>query len=659
MNRLPPIAAALVFVIVLVLGSRAACNAGEPTSTSALVYRWKQIDQVWTAESAQGDRIIGAADPLAPAGLEIRLPGDKDFQAVTFRDKRDQGRSIVLGPSDVRPLSLRLEVEHVNANLLRRTLVVTARKTAKFAARWSLSVAVDGAYSAFSREEKLQAICNTFGGGPEYPNVRGETIPIAMIRSSNLVVGVLADSPGRWENRCLIEIDPSRRRLAVMCGDGSPARELRVVNDARDQYVGTVDGWQNMNAGEVRRFDTWVFTSPARSHYDAQLAAHLALANAKGWNSSALEAILRNTAYLNLRRNLLRNGQEKGRYIFISGIGYGWKQWVSDGFWQAVALEDPGMLAESLASVFLNRITYEDNAQYFLIWAVLAKRAGHAPNADLVQAAFKFIRKHEKDGIFYPPPLPGSPKPKGWKTYHDLLEYDDDDAPVSNQGFHCGALMAARELGLAASQQDIDRAVAGYRRMFHKKGGYFPTSIKQTKHIGQDTLYGAALTYAVFGEKLLADEPVLTHWRTSQKIATPFGLRVISLADGTLLPGHSGSYVFGGSWFLNDSANHLMAGLHGLSAADVDAVLIKRIESELAFAPAFHESISTVTGKPHGHINYSWNSGYWWLRKQFRHRLGQLDPDPVAMTIDRRLGVVRDEQGLHLEPEGATLRPVN
>ena len=39
----------------------------------------------------------------------------------------------------------------------------------------------------------------------------------------------------------------------------------------------------------------------------------------------------------------------------------------------------------------------------------------------------------------------------------------DDDVPASNQGFHCGALMAAQELGLPVSNEDIDRAKFGDR----------------------------------------------------------------------------------------------------------------------------------------------------------------------------------------------------
>ena len=148
-----------------------------------------------------------------------------------------------------------------------------------------------------------------------------------------------------------------------------------------------------------------------------------------------------------------------------------------------------------------------------------------------------------------------------------------------------------------------------------------------------------------------------THLRTTARVQTPFGMRVISQADGSLLPKHSGSYVYGGSWFLCDAANYLVAGLHGLPAAEVDSKLVWRIEKELAWTPAFNESISTVTGKPHGHVLYSWNSGYWWLRREFRRREGMRGDDPVAMDIDRKLGVRRDRHGLWLDPTSATLRP--
>ena len=469
-------------------------------------------------------------------------------------------------------------------------------------------------------------------------------------------VGDRSDSPGLWENRCQVLLDPAARQLAVLTGDGRDPYPLVIQppEDARDTYQYQMDGWQTLAAGETRQFTTWVFASPARHHYDAQVAAHLAVANAKGWNGSVVEAILRNTSLFLLRRNLARDADNQprdGRYIFVSGPGYGWKQWVTDGFYTALGLDDPEKTIESNRAVFWTRMDYEDNAQYYLIWAVLMKRAGGTVNDSLVRRAYAFIRQHEQDGLYVPPPLPGSPNPKGWKTYHDVLLYDEDDSPASNQGFHCGALLAAKELGLEVTEQDIDRAIAGYRSLFNTERGFMPTSRKQCDTLGQDTLYGATLTYAVFGRKLLTDEQVLTHHRTSERVKTPYGLRVISQADGSLLPGHSGVYCYGGSWFLNDAANYLLAGVHGLPADEVDRLLVERIGREIAQVPAFNESISTVDGHPHGHILYSWNSGYWWLRKEIRRRLGHTGEDPVERAVDAQLGVVRESGVLRLQPE--------
>ena len=133
---------------------------------------------------------------------------------------------------------------------------------------------------------------------------------------------------------------------------------------------------QNLMVGSIlnrvksRHGKHWIFASDVKSFYDVQLAAHLALANAKGFNQSGIEAILRNTSYLLLRRNLLRPESD---YIFISGVGYGWKQWVSDGFYMSRGLDDVTFDREALSAIFFERLNYEDNAQYYLIWSVLGQ----------------------------------------------------------------------------------------------------------------------------------------------------------------------------------------------------------------------------------------------------------------------------------------------
>ena len=593
--------------------------------------------------------LIGRVPEAAPPGVEILFPGSKPMP-VQFRSKTVRRGAIELGPARMGTLTLRLKLVRKTPSLVERTLEVHANKAQRFAVTFPLELAIEGEFASFSGPEKARVLCDTVRG-----SARTETFPVGMVRTSDKVFGVAADSPGLWENRCQVLLDPPDHRLAVLTGDGRDPYPLIVKppEDARDTYQYQMDGWQSLTAGETRRYTSWVFASPARNHYDAQVAAHLAVANGKGWNSSALEAILRNTSLFLLRRNLARdenNQPRDGRYIFISGPGYGWKQWVSDGFYCALGLDDPEKTIESNRAVFWNRMDYEDNAHYYLIWAVLMKRAGGTINQALVRKAYEFIRSHETNGLFVPPSLPGAPSPKGWKTYHDLLEYDDDDSPASTHGFHCGALIAAKELGLGVTDGEIERCVAAYRSLFNTERGFMPTSRKQRDTLGQDTLYGATLTYAVFGRKLLTDEIVLTHVRTSEKVKSHYGLRVISQADGSLMPGHSGAYVHGGSWFLNDAANYLLAEAHGMPAAEVDALLIQRIGLEIAYAPAFNESISTVTGKPHGHILYSWNSGYWWLRKEIRKRLGHTGPDPVETAVDARLNVVRDQRGLRLDP---------
>jgi hypothetical protein len=599
-------------------------------------------------------RIVRSTDAV-PAGVELLLPGAKAVPVV-FRKKSKREGVLELGPIKVGALTLTWRITRKNPSLVERTLDVKADAAQRFSVVFPLEMEQGGEFASFSGPEKARMVYDT--GVRERKN---QTFPVALMRTADRVYGLIADSPGLWENRCQVSIDPPARRLAILTGDGGEAFKMIIKppEDARDTYQYEMDGWQTLAAGETRRYTTWVFASAARNHYDAQVAFHLAVANAKGWNESSLQAILRNSAYYLLRRNLMRDGKNQprdGKYIFISGMSYGWKQWVSTGFYAAVGLNDPEKLIESNRAVFWTRMDYEDNAQYYLIWSALAKRAGGKVNEDLVRKAYAFIRRHEKAGAYVPPPLPGAPNPKGWKTYMDILQYEDGDVPASNQGFHCGALLAAKELGLPVDDKQIDAAIAAYQGIFNTKRGFMPTSVMQKETLGQDTLYGATLTYAAFGRKVLTDDQVLRHYRTSEKVKSKYGLRVISAADGSLLPGHNGVYCHGGSWFFCDSGNYLLAGVHGLPATEVDDRLIERIKLELTRSPAFNEDIDTVSGVPHGNAPYADYSGYSWLRSEIRRRLGQKGPDPAGSAIDAYLKVIRDKGVLRLKPSLATYR---
>jgi hypothetical protein len=543
---------------------------------------------------------------------------------------------------------------NITPDLIERSVTVTARSDQRYYLDFGWKDTAGGEFYSFLGPEKATTRYSPSCSGPEFAGHCPQTFPFLGSRVGETLYGILGDSPGMWENRCFLEFNVAQRRLSLTNGESSPRRTIAIPHevDATSVYRTAFDGWQHIELGQSQTWKTWIFRSPVRSLYDVQLATHLALANAKGFNGSALEAILRNTSYLLLRRNLLRPESD---YLFISGVGYGWKQWVSDGFWTSRGLDDGRFDAEARTAVFFERLNYEDNAQYYLIWSAIVKRAGGQLDPRTVARAYHFIRDHEADGLYRPPRL--KPDQKTFRTYHDLLPYEDDDAPASDQGFHCGALLASRELGFAVSDEEINKAIAGYRRMFNPAGGYMATSLRQQDHVGQDSLYGEVLSFAVFGKRFLPDDMVRKHLETTMRIQSPYGMRVISKANGELLDGHSGVYVFGGSWFLNDAANYLDGLIHGMDPTWADDRLLWRLEKELAFMPAFHESISTVNGKPHGHHLYCWNSGFWWLRREVRKQLGLRGPDPLEARLDQRLGVVRRDGRLTLDPATARLRP--
>lgn len=587
------------------------------------------------------------------SGLLVFQPSS--IIGVSYKSRTETEGILTLNDGYAPNLRISESYHSITPGLIERTVIVKAESDQRYYLNFGWKAMEGGRFYSFLKEEEESVKYSPGCAGPEFgENISGQTFPFLGYRIGDKLYGVIGDSPGMWANRSFISYGKESKNLSLCNGDGSAKKTISIPAsiDATSVYRTQFDGWQHIEQGETQVWKTWIFSADVKSIYDVQLAAHLSLANAKGFNHSGIEAILKNTAYLLLRQNLSRPESD---YIFISGVGYGWKQWVSDGFYMSRGLDDIRFDREAFSAVFFERINYEDNAQYYLIWSVLVKRAGGDPDMRMVKRAYNFIREHEKNGLYCPPRL--LPELKCFRTYHDQLNYEDDDPPSSDQGFHCGALLAAKELGFPVTDTEIERAVAGYSMMFNKDGGYMATSLKQQEHIGQDALYGEVLTYIVFGRKLLSDEIVKKHLETTMTIQSPFGMRVISKANGDLLDGHSGVYTNGGSWFLNDAANYLDGLIHDMSSDWIDNQIVWRMEKELAFMPAFHESISTITGKPHGQHLYSWNSGYWWLRREVRRSLGMEGPDKVEEQIDKALGIIHHNGYLLLDPSLATMRP--
>lgn len=526
---------------------------------------------------------------------------------------------------------------------------VHARAPAAFNLEWRYEAAPGAAFYSWRGEEKARVALTQDTGEDERRGLPAQLFPFAAVLSGGVLHGAVGECPAFWDNRSQQVIDPQQGWYALRTGDGSPRRSIRRIwGDPTEFYSGEVDGWQHLARGETRRYAVFEFAEPVRTLYGVRLAAHKALARAKGWDGSLLEAILRNTAYLHLRRNLLR---PESRFLFTSGVTYGWKQWASDAAMTGLGLGDAEMLCEAMRGLFFDRLNYEDNAQWYLIASAVAARGGCRANLALCRRAYEFIRDHEAKGAYQPPRLEVPNAGLGWRTYMDLFYYEDGDVPSSNQGFHCGAHLAARELGLGSTEEDFRAACRAYAELFHAAGGYFPTSLRRPEVFGGDALYGAAVTFAAFGRKCLPDGLVLRHCRHAMRIRSPYGLRVVCKADGSLLekdqygpgnphglePEKAGAYVQGGSWFFCDAGTWLAGLAHGLPARQADRLLIERIRVELEEMPAFSESIHTRTGAHHGNVLYGANSLYIWLRREIRARLGLRGADPVDAEIHRWL----------------------
>ena len=212
-----------------------------------------------------GNLRVGRSTEAAPAGVQLRLPG-AEWAPVRFQERTEREGTVELGPTKVGALALRWQLVQKTPSLVQRTLEVHADATQQFATTFPFDVAMEGEYASFSGPSTNRMLCDTVRGA-----AKTETFPVAMVRTAGKVFGVIADSPGLWENRCQILLDPPAGRLAVLTGDGRDPYPLVIKppEDARDTYQYEMDGWQSLAAGETRRFTTWVFASPARNHYDA------------------------------------------------------------------------------------------------------------------------------------------------------------------------------------------------------------------------------------------------------------------------------------------------------------------------------------------------------------------------------------------------------
>ena len=165
-------------------------------------------------EYYSGGTLAVRSTDAAPAGVQLLLPG-AEVKPVVFRAKTERDGVIELGPAQVGALTLRLRLVQKTPSLVERTLEVRADAAQRFSVWFPIDVAWEGEFASFSGPVKSRTLCDTVRG-----TAKTETFPVAMLRASGKVLGLAADSPGLWENRCEVLLDPPAHRLAVLAGDG-------------------------------------------------------------------------------------------------------------------------------------------------------------------------------------------------------------------------------------------------------------------------------------------------------------------------------------------------------------------------------------------------------------------------------------------------------
>lgn len=124
---------------------------------------------------------------------------------VQFRRRARSDGGFELEPAQVGSLTLKWRIVQKNPSLVERTLEVTAKAPQRFSVTFPLEVAPAGEFASFTGPEQTRVLYHT--GVRERKN---QTFPVAMVRTADRVFGIIADSPGLWENRCQVLLDRLR-----------------------------------------------------------------------------------------------------------------------------------------------------------------------------------------------------------------------------------------------------------------------------------------------------------------------------------------------------------------------------------------------------------------------------------------------------------------
>ena len=124
-----------------------------------------------------GDQSVGRSPDDAPAGVQLRQPGE-EWMAVRFRTREERDGVIELGPTEVGGLTLRWRIARKTPSLVERTLEVHAGAARQFAVGFPFETAVAGEFASFTGPVSTRTLFDTVRG-----SANTETFPVVMLRT--------------------------------------------------------------------------------------------------------------------------------------------------------------------------------------------------------------------------------------------------------------------------------------------------------------------------------------------------------------------------------------------------------------------------------------------------------------------------------------------
>ena len=446
-----------------------------------------------------------------------------------------------------------------------------------------------------------------------------QAVPMGAVRLDDGYEIALSDAPCFSDNYTTQEFIPEDSRFILSSGDSGRKPGYQEGLSFQPYY-------HSIGGEKTHTFRFLIFSSAAKSQARLRLDIFSAISRCFGDGDASLyRSICFSTNYMHLRKN------ETGTSSVwvVPGIEYGNTQYVRDSFWQSMILPDD-IAAECNRVLTAERCSHAENPLILVLWAYRVFKNGGKPNLEELHKALERIRLCTVDGCFHP--KMDSLGRLNFRSWFDLCAHTDTDAITYNQGLYAAAMHGAHEMGLATEEEYL-LAAERYRGLFIRELGIYPVS-REKIALCVDPLVGDLMHYLLFGQCLLPDADVLSHYNiVCKRCSTKYGIKVCAALDGSYndasffgLPGYlpdyftdpkysarPGHYIWGSSYFIYEMLFHIDAYVHG--APDAEQHIIDRTMIDLSLGSTYFEHIDTVSGQPNK-ANQGWNAAIYAIWKQ-------------------------------------------